>query len=187
MGPRGLWPGDFEQRKGCPMSRKQAKKESASAGQVAQPTTGLSRATPPTGGHLLVGPATVTRLPTGGGTPGPLLAALAEIPADPSGPNYFIYSSSFGELPETRQRQMLSDLAVYRQELPRLLQEEEAGRFALVREGAVASVWDTAGDALQASRLIFGPEPASVYEVRASDLRRFGLPSHEERAPECPR
>ncbi len=104
---------------------------------------------------------------------------------DPPRHGYLLQGESFQSLPASRQVQMLDDLEVYRRELPRLLREDEAGRFALVRHGEVHSTWDTAGDALQAARLFLAPEQLSVYEVRASDLRRFGLSGEESRAAPC--
>ncbi|HEY1378635.1 MAG TPA: hypothetical protein VGF55_17680, partial [Gemmataceae bacterium] len=51
-----------------------------------------------------------------------------------------------------------ADFAAYLQALPTLLQSGGAGRVALVREGRVVSVWDTAADALQAGQDRFGPD-----------------------------
>src|SRR5436305_1953424 len=67
------------------------------------------------------------------------------------------------------------DLQTYRRELPRLLQEGHAGRYAIVRDGQVVSVWDTLGDALQAAGERFGPEPVATYQVNPLDVERFAL------------
>ena len=92
---------------------------------------------------------------------------------------------SFLSLPPDEQQRMIQDLETYRRELARLLQEEEEGRFALVSEGKVVSVWDTAGDALQAAQLLYGEAPISVYQVKAQVLRRFGQAASEENSPQC--
>jgi hypothetical protein len=83
----------------------------------------------------------------------------------------------------------LRDLATYRRELPRLLQEGHAGRYALIKNDQVISVWDTVGDALQAAAERFGPEPVATYKINPLDVDRLALldtpvPSGKEAA--CP-
>lgn len=80
--------------------------------------------------------------------------------------------SSFWALPQAEQDRMLRDLEVYRRELRRLLAEHEAGRFCVVKDGVVASVWDTAGNAQQAADMLFGGAPVSVYEIKPQDMKR---------------
>jgi hypothetical protein len=51
-----------------------------------------------------------------------------------------------------------ADFAAYLQALPKLLKNGDGGRVALICEGRVVSVWDTAADALQAGQDRFGPD-----------------------------
>ena len=69
----------------------------------------------------------------------------------------------------------LRDLATYRRELPRLLQEGQAGRYALIKNDQVVSVWDTVVDALQAAAERFGPEPVATYKINPLDVERLTL------------
>jgi hypothetical protein len=76
--------------------------------------------------------------------------------------------------PEEQERgQKILDL--YRQGLPRLLAEGHGGRYALIRDNAVVSIWDTQSDAIQAGRLLFGMEPIAVQKINPSDVQRFTL------------
>jgi hypothetical protein len=67
------------------------------------------------------------------------------------------------------------DLRTYRRELPRLLQEGHAGRYAIIRDDQVVSVWDTIDDALQAAGERFGLEPVATYRINPLDVERFAL------------
>jgi hypothetical protein len=67
------------------------------------------------------------------------------------------------------------DLQTYRRELPRLLQEGHALRYAIIREDQVVSIWDTLGDALQAAGERFGLEPVATYRINPLDVERFAL------------
>lgn len=67
------------------------------------------------------------------------------------------------------------EIATYRRELPRLLQEGEAGRYALIKGDEVLSVWDTQRDVLQAGRERFGLAPIFVQEINPRDIERFAL------------
>jgi hypothetical protein len=51
-----------------------------------------------------------------------------------------------------------ADFAAYLRALPQLLKNGDGGRVALIREGHVVSVWDTAADALQAGHDRFGSD-----------------------------
>jgi len=67
------------------------------------------------------------------------------------------------------------EIATYRRELPRLLQEGEAGRYALIK-GDILSVWDTWGDANQAGLEKFGLDtPICVQKIDPRDPERFAL------------
>ena len=67
------------------------------------------------------------------------------------------------------------DLHTYRRELPRLLREGHAGKYAIIRDDAVVSIWDTLGDALQAAGERFGTEPVATYQINPLDVERFAL------------
>jgi len=67
----------------------------------------------------------------------------------------------------------LRDFATYRQQLPHLLSEGHAGRYAMIKDGQVLSVWDTVGDALQAAGERFGMEPAATFKINPLDMQRF--------------
>ena len=60
-------------------------------------------------------------------------------------------------------------------QLPRLLQEGHAGRYALIKEGQVLSIWDTVGDALQAAGERFGMEPVATYKINPLDVERLSF------------
>ena len=67
------------------------------------------------------------------------------------------------------------DLETYRRQLPRLLQEGHAGRYALIKDDQVLSIWDTVGDALEAAAERFGMEPVATYKINPLDVERFTL------------
>src|SRR5205807_626695 len=50
------------------------------------------------------------------------------------------------------------EIATYRRELPRLLEDDEAGRFMLLHGDEILSIWDTCRDAIQAGHQRFGPD-----------------------------
>ncbi len=57
--------------------------------------------------------------------------------------------------------------------MPRLLQEDEVGRFALLHGDEVVSVWDTYGEASQAGYEAFGRGTFAVKRIDARDLRHL--------------
>lgn len=65
------------------------------------------------------------------------------------------------------------ELAAYLKELPRLLAEGHAGRYALVRDDTVVSIWDTQRDVLQAGYERYGLEPFTVKRIDPRDPERF--------------
>lgn len=81
--------------------------------------------------------------------------------------------SSFWSLPAEEQKRLMNDLDTYRRELPRLLEEGNAGKYAIVRDGQVLSIWDTLDDASQAAGERFGLAPVAIYPIRPQDLQRF--------------
>jgi len=102
------------------------------------------------------------------------LGMQASTPSDPNAiPLPLAADSSYWSLSPEQQRRMLQDLETYRQELPQLLQQGQTGRFAIVKDGRVAGVWDTSGDALQAAKEAFGDVAVSIYLINPKDLARF--------------
>ena len=67
------------------------------------------------------------------------------------------------------------EIAAYRRELPRLLEEGEAGRYALVRGDQLVSIWDTQGDAIQAGCDKFGLEFFYIKKIDTRDPERFAM------------
>lgn len=69
-----------------------------------------------------------------------------------------------------------SEIAAYRRDLPQLLQEGEAGRYALIKGDQILSIWDTSGDARQAGLEKFGLDvPFCVQKIDPRDPERFAL------------
>src|SRR5262245_8151534 len=90
--------------------------------------------------------------------------------------------------PEERQR-LARDFAGYRGELPRLLAEGHANRFALIHDGQVLGIWDTYGEARQAGYESCRDARFSVNRVNPLDVDRFALLDqklHPAREPQCP-
>ncbi len=68
------------------------------------------------------------------------------------------------------------EIAAYRQALPRLLEEGEAGRHALIKGDKILSIWDTWRDASQVGIELFGPDaPMFIKTIDPRDLDRFAL------------
>lgn len=67
------------------------------------------------------------------------------------------------------------ELATYLRELPRLLEEGQAGRHVLIKGDELISIWDTQGDAIQAGRERFGLEPIFIKTIDPRDPERFTL------------
>jgi hypothetical protein len=68
-----------------------------------------------------------------------------------------------------------SEIATYLRELPRLLDEGYACKYALVKGDEILSIWDTQNDAIQAGVERFGVEPIFVKAIDARDKERFAL------------
>ena len=77
------------------------------------------------------------------------------------------------------------EIATYVRELPRLLEEGEAGRHALIKGDEILSIWDTQGDAIQAGRDKFGLEPICVKTIDGRDIKRFAMLEESKRS-QCP-
>src|SRR5260221_11942974 len=68
---------------------------------------------------------------------------------------------------------LLRELRTFLRELPRLVVEEEEGRYALVKGDEVISVWDTYRDAAQVGQEKFGSEPFLIHQIHAHDVETF--------------
>ena len=76
-------------------------------------------------------------------------------------------------LPESI-RHMAAEINAYLRELPRLLAEGEAGRYALIKGETILSIWDTYGEALDAGYDRFGIDGRIVvHKIQGHDLERF--------------
>src|SRR5947209_3913447 len=81
---------------------------------------------------------------------------------------------------------LAEEIETYHRELPRLLADGEAGRYALVKGGRVLGTWDTYRDAMQAGRRECGPDvPFLAHKIDARDLERL-KPYLPARGPACP-
>lgn len=70
-------------------------------------------------------------------------------------------------------RPLEREIRTYLRELPRLVDEGNAGRVALVRGDEVLSIWDTFADAYQAGRMQFGMEVFLAHAIDICDVERF--------------
>ena len=77
------------------------------------------------------------------------------------------------------------EIVTYMRELPRLLDEGEVGRHALIKGNEILSIWDTQADAIQAGREKFGLEPICIKTIDERDIQRFAL-LDEWRKARCP-
>lgn len=60
-----------------------------------------------------------------------------------------------------------TEFDTYGRELPKLLEDGEAGRFAVIQGDKVFSTWDTYRDALQYGYERFGDQPFMVQQIDA--------------------
>lgn len=65
------------------------------------------------------------------------------------------------------------ELATYRRELPRLLEEGESGRFVVIDGDAVLGTWDTYRDGLQYGYERCGDRPFMVQRIDPRDTERL--------------
>src|ERR1700719_599438 len=68
-------------------------------------------------------------------------------------------------------RPIATDLNAFIREVPRLLDEGEEGRYALIDSGKLLSTWDTYSQALQAGYEKFGAD--GLFIVQKIDRRQF--------------
>jgi hypothetical protein len=75
--------------------------------------------------------------------------------------------------PTTEVNASASEFATYLRELPRLLAEGHADRYALIKGEQVVSIWDTQRDVLQAGYERFGLDQFCVKKIDARDPERI--------------
>jgi hypothetical protein len=67
------------------------------------------------------------------------------------------------------------EIATYLRELPRLLEQGQAWRHALIKGDEVLGIWEAQGDAIQAGCEQFGLDPIFVKCIDPRDPQRFDL------------
>jgi hypothetical protein len=67
------------------------------------------------------------------------------------------------------------EIATYLRELPRLLKEEQAGRYTLVKGNEILGIWDEQSEAIQTGRDRFGLEPIYVKKIDPRDKERYAI------------
>lgn len=82
---------------------------------------------------------------------------------------------------------LAAEIATYCRELPRLLDEGEAGRFVVIRGDRVLATWDSYRDALQYGYERFGDQPFMAQRIDPRDVERLAqlLPDTGNGTP-CP-
>jgi hypothetical protein len=84
-------------------------------------------------------------------------------------------------------REREADCIAWWRAFPRLLAEGEEGRYGLIHEGKLVSVWDTRGDAVQAGYDKFGIDaPLFIGAITQYELKKLKLFLAQERAKKCP-
>lgn len=78
-------------------------------------------------------------------------------------------------IPTEQWERAVRDFETYRRELPNLLQQGHAGRYAVIKGDQVLGIWDTIDDALQAADDRFGAEPVATFKINPLDIERFAL------------
>jgi hypothetical protein len=78
-------------------------------------------------------------------------------------------------VPSADLERLEQEFATYRRELPRLLAEGHAGRFALIRGPQVLGTWDTQAAASEEGRRRFGLAPITVKRIDPRDVERLAL------------
>jgi hypothetical protein len=91
--------------------------------------------------------------------------AIATIPAD-------VEDLLLQALPD-KGKFMAKDLAAFLRELPRLLEDDEAGRYAVVSGGKVLATWDTYRDATHYARERCEEETFIVQKIDRLELSRW--------------
>jgi hypothetical protein len=78
------------------------------------------------------------------------------------------------------------EIRTYVRELPRLLADGEANRFALIKGDEVISIWDTQRDAIQAGSERYGLEPFAAKKIDPRDVKKIEQLQAQEAGPSCP-
>jgi hypothetical protein len=80
------------------------------------------------------------------------------------------------------------DTIAWCRELPRLLEEGHEGRTALIHQGQLINIWDTAEDATQAGLDKYGLDRQfSTPPIKQQQLDRLKAFLRQERAKQCPK
>ena len=82
-------------------------------------------------------------------------------------------------------KQYEKEIATYVRELPRLLEEGEAGRYALIKGDEILSTWDTYRDASQAGRDRFGFDPVCLMKIEARNVKRYAILMEQIKESKC--
>jgi hypothetical protein len=91
------------------------------------------------------------------------LEHLDQLPADPT---LGVNEQRHAELPEAEPGSpVAAEWKLFRQEVEQLIREGYRGKFALVKAAQPILVWDTARDAVQAARLLYGEGPSLVQQI----------------------
>jgi hypothetical protein len=77
------------------------------------------------------------------------------------------------------------EIATYVRELPRLIEEEEDGRYALIKGDEILSTWDTYRDASQAGIEKFGLDPICVMKIEKRNIVRYAALMEQLKEREC--
>lgn len=80
------------------------------------------------------------------------------------------YDINPARVPEKLQP-LAEEICTYFRELPRLLQEGQEGKFALIHGNELLSLWDTFGEALEAGYERFGMEKFMAQPIKAIDVK----------------
>jgi|GEM_PF-4506741 len=65
------------------------------------------------------------------------------------------------------------EICTYYRELPRLIAEGQEGRYALIRDEELLSIWDTMDEAATAGHDKFGFERFMTQKIRSRDLEHL--------------
>lgn len=82
-------------------------------------------------------------------------------------------------------KQYEKEIAAYVRELPRLLEEGDDGRWALMKGDEILSTWDTYRDASQAGREKFGLDPICVMKIEARNVKRYAILMEQIKESKC--
>jgi hypothetical protein len=86
-------------------------------------------------------------------------------------------------IPAADLKRLEREFSTYRRELPRLVAEGHAGKFALIHEDQILGLWDTHELASQEGRRRFGLVPISVKKIDPRDVDRLALLDARAEAP----